>query len=214
MDGRDLEEWSNEEVRRALIACGETDVPVTQTTRPFLLRKLHRLLDKKENESADSKGEKDDEESPNSVSAPPKQLVHDTKSFEGYFGVAAVGCDESSATIQLSPYYTSKAEVLKAIKNLPGARFKRFESQQSAEAFSHQRANESASDSIDLSSSPASAPNPSPGEKANSFPSVKTQLLTKFRKLIESGDAVQFADTVWSNPRHLITSGDAPEILH
>ena len=50
-------------------------------------------------------------------------------------------------------------------------------------------------------------------EKANRYPSVKTQDLSRLRKLIEDGKAAEFADVVWDNPRHLITSGDTPEIL-
>ena len=50
-------------------------------------------------------------------------------------------------------------------------------------------------------------------EKANRYPSVKTQDLSRLRQLIERGKAAQFADVVWDNPRHLVTSGDTPEIL-
>ena len=50
-------------------------------------------------------------------------------------------------------------------------------------------------------------------EQANRYPSVKTQDLSRLRKLIEEGKAAEFTDLVWDNPRHLVTSADTPAIL-
>ncbi len=207
-----MKEWSNEDIRQALLASGEKDIPVTPTTRPLLLRKLRKLLDRPQGENSEQHGE--GESYSMSQTTPPRQQAHEDSMFEGYYGVVAAGCSEQKATLQLSPFYTSKAEVLKIIKGLPGARFKRFESQKGAEAFSLQPGSET--DSVSAtpqSSSSTSSPALSTSEKPNNFPSLKIQLLTKFRKLIENGDLVQFADTIWSNPRHLISSGDAPVVL-
>jgi len=44
MEVRPLCEWSDAEIRNALLARGEKDIPVTPTTRPLLLRKLERLV--------------------------------------------------------------------------------------------------------------------------------------------------------------------------
>ena len=122
--------------------------------------------------------------------------------FEGYYGVAT-GKVECQVGAQLSPFYTNKSEALKAIRNIPGARFKKFESQESAEAFSEITW-------VNKVQSNVVAP---VNEKPNHFPGLKTQDLSKFRKLIENGETAAFTDAVWGNPRHLISSGDAPEIL-
>lgn len=218
MDERALEEWSNEEIRRALLENGQKDLPVTPTTRPLLLKKLRRLLGKSAKAVSAEEGSNGSKvENESAPATPPGQPVAEKSSFEGYYGVAA-GCNEHSATLQLSPFYTSKAEVLQVIKRLPGARFKRFESQKSAEDFSlPSRELENKPNSTEEMTPPSSALPSNHAtevtEKSNDFPSLKTQQLTRFRGLIETGDVVQFADTVWGNPRHLISSGDAPVIL-
>ncbi len=216
MDGRALEEWSNDEIRQALLDNGQKDLPVTPTTKPLLLRKLRKLLGRAQaaGETSDKgKEEELDNESKLSTApaTPSRQHVNESRLFEGYYGVAA-GCAEPNAALQLSPFYTSKAEVLKAIKCLPGARFKRFESQEGAEAFSQPGEPNPSNLALQCPAS-ASSPVLDLAEKPNSFPSLKTQQLTQFRGLIESGDVVCFADSVWSNPRYLISSGDAPVIL-
>lgn len=205
--GKPLSEWSDAEIRCALVARGENAVPVTPTTRPLLLRKLERLMgeaqEETESEETTSPGHSQPSGEDSGQSTP--AASDGSASIEGYYGVAA---DVSSVqkSVQLSPFYTSRADTLRAIKTLPGARFKKFSSQQDAEAFSQHQGG------------PAEAQNSSAGsivasEKANNYPKLKTQALTKFRKLIEEGNTAAFADAVWTNPRHLITSGDAPEIL-
>ena len=222
MEDRPLCEWSDAEIRSALLARGEKDIPVTTTTRPLLLTKLGRLLQKHPHTSKlVSEVGSGDEESTGTASqrqdscrspvhggtGSGKQEERGTEDaqFEGYYGVAT-GKVECQAGVQLSPFYTNKSEALKAIRNIPGARFKKFESQEGAEAFSMLREitwHDKVQANVVVSVS----------EKPNNFPGLKTQGLTKFRKLIENGETAAFTDAVWSNPRHLITSGDAPEIL-
>ena len=222
MEDRPLCEWSDAEIRSALLARGEKDIPVTPTTRPLLLSKLGRLLQKHPHTSnLVSEVGSEDEESTGTASQRQnscKTPVHDgtgsgkqeereteDAQFEGYYGVAT-GKVEFQTGVQLSPFYTNKSEALKAIRNIPGARFKKFESQEGAEAFSMLREitwHDKVQANVVVSVS----------EKPNNFPGLKTQDLTKFRKLIENGETSAFTDAVWSNPRHLITSGDAPEIL-
>ena len=50
-------------------------------------------------------------------------------------------------------------------------------------------------------------------EKANTFPSLATPELSRFRKCIEGRDVEEFVRLVWENPRYLIGRGDTPEIL-
>lgn len=230
MEVRPLCEWSDAEIRNALLARGEKDIPVTPTTRPLLLRKLEGLVQQQLNPALatavhsvseiSSEGEKpagtrfqgENNVKLNSLNhdlTPENQgvgVAEDTQ-FEGYYGVAA-GTVEHQAGVQLSPFYTKKSEAVKAIKKIPGARFKKFESQEGAEAFSQLKKMEQSSAHIVFQVTTNSV-----SEKPNSFPGLKTQDLSRFRKLIENGDIVTFADAVWGNPRHLISSGDAPEIL-
>lgn len=50
-------------------------------------------------------------------------------------------------------------------------------------------------------------------ERANSYSSLTTPDLNKFRELIEKKELEAWSEAVWGNPRHLITQGDAPVIL-
>lgn len=50
-------------------------------------------------------------------------------------------------------------------------------------------------------------------EKTTSFRGPTSQELVKFRKMIEQGDRESVENTIRSNPRYLISSGDTPTIL-
>lgn len=54
---------------------------------------------------------------------------------------------------------------------------------------------------------------PSQVERANEFPSLTVPEKNKFRTLIENCEVEEFVESVWGNPRCLITQGDAPEVL-
>ena len=219
--GRAVSEWSDEELQAALASCGGTQVPITPTTRPMLERRIERMLFSKSTDAESSMGK--DREGKNggfpqrdviSPALPAKGKENEAR-FEGYYGVVA-SSEGAVGSLQLSPFYTSRSDAIKAIQNIPGARFKKFKSQASAEAFSN-----SPGDSSGRSNSAGKGATrhvvqhaPGVGDKPNQFPSLKTQDLSKFRKLIESGDVSGFSQAVWSNPRYLINCyGDAPEIL-
>ncbi|KAJ8919319.1 hypothetical protein NQ315_003903 [Exocentrus adspersus] len=51
------------------------------------------------------------------------------------------------------------------------------------------------------------------GEKASPFKGPKPQELVELRKAIEAGLYKVVKDTVWQNPRYLVSSGDTPAIL-
>lgn len=226
--GKPIAEYSDAEIRDALIACGQSDVPaVTPLTRPTLQRKLENLragspaVQQQQpvcgNPSATEPAHVATGAADRAESAGDNQ---DDKP-EGYYGVAAAPNEQSM--VPLSPYYTSKKDVLLAIKGskLKGARFKRFESPQSAEAYSRQRCSLEAEASSNNNAGDAERADPSrvtpetavKTEKANNYPSLKQQDHTALRQLIEAGDVTAFAKCVWENPRHLVTAGDTPEIL-
>uniref|UniRef100_A0A6P7H126 Ankyrin repeat and LEM domain-containing protein 2 n=1 Tax=Diabrotica virgifera virgifera TaxID=50390 RepID=A0A6P7H126_DIAVI len=50
------------------------------------------------------------------------------------------------------------------------------------------------------------------GEKASPFKGPKPQEITELRKAIESGNYKLVKDTIWQNPRYLVSSGDTPAI--
>ena len=219
--GKPIADYSDAEIRDALVAYGQSDVPaVTSLTRPILQRKLEKL-------QAGSSTVVQQQPTPGASEPAAVETVcrgESTRSDqenkpEGYYGVAAAPNEQS--VVPLSPYYTSKREVLLAIKGskLKGARFKRFESPQSAEAYSRHHgsleaeAGGSSIERTDQSPQPGTPEAPLKTEKANSFPSLKQQNHTALRQLIETGDTVAFAKSVWENPRHLVTAGDAPEVL-
>ncbi|KAL5460245.1 hypothetical protein EMCRGX_G033674 [Ephydatia muelleri] len=173
---------------------------VTSLTRPILQRKLEKL-------QAGSSTVVQQQPTPGASEPAAVETVSRGESTrsdqenkpEGYYGVAAAPNEQS--VVALSPYYTSKREVLLAIKGskLKGARFKRFESPQSAEAYSRHHGNfeaEAGGSSIertDPSLQPGTPEAPLKTEKANSFPSLKQQNHTALRQLIETGDTVAFA---------------------
>ena len=232
-----VSEWSDEEIKTALSTLGGVQVPVTSTTRPMLEKRVEKLLLGRGIGSEDRKDIGLDEgpcsrtpcspRGDGTTSVQPANGVRESEAnFEGYYGVTA-STEGTSGSLQLSPFYTSRSDALKAIKNVPGARFKKFKSQASAEAFSNspgrQRNGELVSTTktvpgvaaVEPESVSTAVQRPSAvGDKPNQFPSLKTQCLSKFRRLIESGNVAGFAQAVWSNPRYLVNCyGDAPEIL-
>ena len=183
-----LEELSDARLRELLTAYSITQ-PVTPSTRSLLIRKLTRQM------STELRDDTMAGTLATVLTPPPAPPRPD----DG----AAVLADGAPTS---SPYYGSKAEALVAVKSLPpGVRFTIVESPSAETAFSLQTHEEQ-------SEIPAAAAM-SLSEKANRYPSVKTQDLSCLRQLIERGKAAQFADVVWGNPRHLVTSGDTPEIL-
>lgn len=216
-----LADLSDADITRVLREHGEPVVPITGTTRPFLLRKVERLLTKNSEDTRDAEPSTDcetvsretrsgEEKSSTDCETVSRKTPLGEEKFEGYYGVA--GLNEGAAALgplgpsaPLSPsVYTSRAEVLKVLKSTPRARFKRFDSPESAEAFSR------------LHSSPSmAATTGSPlvsEERANDYPAPKLPDLSNFRRVIESGDVSAFTAAVRSNPRYLISSSDTPQV--
>ena len=192
-----LEDLSNDQLRKLLVKYS-IRVPVTASTRKFLIKKLKLQMCQS--------GDSSDHASHTPINGTPEPSPPvDSRSSDSHGEVSvAIGTPERPA--DSSPYYGSKAEALKAVKGLgSGVRFKIVESPTSAKLFSLDTRREEQVQTINLISQ---------SERANQFPSVKTPALNHLRQLIEEGRTAEFADTVWANPRHLITSGDTPEILH
>ena len=229
MSSRPLAEWSDDDIRKALVSLGENVVPITDTTRPFLLRKIEKSLQAPSEDTPDTT-QRDSEpgSATESLKANEGALQEENIPVEGYYVLVQSQymplVDNSEATDseqseieQPCPLYTTKAAAVKAMKSTPGGRFKKFESKEAALAFWKTQQillqQQDGSKAADSSEDPALSKPGVSGEKANNYPSLKTPALNQFRKLIEGGKLEQFSESIWSNPRYLITSGDTPEIL-
>lgn len=214
-----VSQWSDHELQTALVTLDGTQVPVTPTTRPMLEKRVQKLLSRRQQAENEDVGERQNRAE---FEVDSSREDHHTKNekqsnIEGYYGVVVNTEGTASTTAQsLSPFYTTKSEALRAIKNIPGARFKKFTNQASAEAFSNSPGNSTPNSTGKQSSvSEKSASALITESKPNQFPSLKTQDLNVFRGVVESGDVSLFTQTVWSNPRYLVNCySDAPEILH
>lgn len=199
-----LAAWSDADITRVLREHGETLVPITATTRSFLLKKAKRLLTKSNEETRDGEGT----EPLTDDGAVGRETPSRGEKFEGYYGVT--GLNEGAAlgpSAPLSPsVYTSRAEALKAVKSTPGARFRKFDSQERAEAFSRLHVAPSTAVTTGIPSLSE--------ERSNSYPAPKPPDLAKLRHVIERGDVDAFAAAVGSNPRYLITPSDTPQVSH
>ncbi|XP_078589977.1 ankyrin repeat and LEM domain-containing protein 2-like [Branchiostoma floridae x Branchiostoma japonicum] len=103
--------------------------------------------------------------------------------------------------------YTKRSEALTTLKKIKGARFKAFKNRKDATDFSLQK-----TPPVPVVKPEADA-EATKGERANNFKAPKVPELNRLRKSIEQGDKVTFTETVWTNPRFLISSGDTPVIL-
>jgi hypothetical protein len=219
MSSRPIAEWSDDDIRKALVSLGESVVPITDTTRPFLLRKIEKSLQAASKDTPDTT-QRDNQagSATESLKACEGALQEENVPVEGYYVLVQGQLDNSEATdseqSEPCPLYTTKAAAVKAMKNTPGGRFKKFESKEAAlEFWKTQQTQLQQQNGNNSSKDPAPSKPGVSGEKANNYPSLKTPALNKFRKLIEEGKLEQFSDAVWGNPRYLITSGDTPEIL-
>ncbi|XP_019638769.1 PREDICTED: LOW QUALITY PROTEIN: ankyrin repeat and LEM domain-containing protein 2-like [Branchiostoma belcheri] len=102
--------------------------------------------------------------------------------------------------------YTKRSEALTTLKKVKGARFKAFKNRKDATDFSLQKT-PPVQKTCEADAEAAKA------EKANNFKAPKVPELNRLRKSFEQGDKVTFTETVWNNPRFLISSGDTPVIL-
>lgn len=106
--------------------------------------------------------------------------------------------------------YVDKTEALKVIKEHKTGRLKTFKSYTDAEEYTKTGHEQTYNYSNNIANVVVTSVTE---EKSNNFKAPKFQELTYFKKLIESGDLDAVRDTVWGNPRYLISSGDTPAIL-
>ncbi len=216
----------DKELKAALASFGLGNIPINNSTRPVLERKLDQLRKKQSTEDKKLSTENNftEETVPTSPTAtsypsPPEYLLHDhpLATKDGFYALAI---DTASLNLaqreHIQHIYTSKESALRAIKLVSGARFKKFSTENAALSFKDQQVSElnrrigERKTCIITTSNNHVDP---VGEKANSYPSLQTQDLNNFRMLIEDHNVEGFIAAVNNNPHHLITSGDTPAIL-
>ena len=176
---------------------GYAHPPVTPTTRRVLERKLAQLLNKEVPPSLPSTTPE--------VIDPVVTVVNisaqeDDKS-KGCYLLLYSGDVPDGLTLKKCYYH--KEELYGVLKVLKGARFKWFPAEQEAIAAYDDLQAEVMENTLPVTNK----------ESASIYPSLSTVALNKFRKLIEDGRLEEFRQCVWSNPRYLVSAGDAPELL-
>lgn len=111
--------------------------------------------------------------------------------------------------------FFDKIEALKEVKKFKKARFKAFNYYHEALEFARYGSEHPNNNSMLEITSPKTELQSTitVGEKPSQFRGPKSQDLVWFRKSIESGNLQFVRDTIWENPRYLISSGDTPSIL-
>ena len=120
-----------------------------------------------------------------------------------YFAVATSTSTPEETRSALSPFYLDQKDLIKALKGCVGARFKKVSNEEEAKEFSQNIFPEELGPKYSLER----ALSPLPGVK-------KARDKNQLGSLIKEGKVDEFLETVWSNPRYLIGSGDTPEIIH
>ena len=120
-----------------------------------------------------------------------------------YFAVAMSTSTPEETRSTLSPFYLDQKDLIKALKGCVGARFKKVSNEEEAKEFSQNIFPEELGPKYSLER----ALSPLPGVK-------KARDKNQLGSLIKEGNVDEFLETVWSNPRYLIGSGDTPEIIH
>lgn len=95
-------------------------------------------------------------------------------------------------------------DALKVIKMYKKGRLKNFKNRSDAIAYARTGYEHSCNHSLTIAVAQ---------EQSSNFKEPKTEKLIAFKRLIEAGDLEAVKNTVWENPRYLISSGDTPAIL-
>nr|CAH7745431.1 unnamed protein product [Callosobruchus chinensis] len=130
-----------------------------------------------------------------------------------YYGVyVPIDAKDYSA----GPYvFQDKVEALKLAKRNKKARFKAFQFYHEAAEFA-MNGSECPNNNhtiAGLFTSKVSETTQTIGEKSSPFKGPKPQELVELRKAIETGNYKFVKDTIWQNPRYLVSNGDTPSIL-
>ena len=190
----EYENLGDEELRTLLLDHQDLrTIPVSVSTRSFLVKKLkererpQECLQNGREEEQEEAAAQEVVRSPSTEVQPPL----DEDSSERY-ALAVNGSMEK---------FNSKSDAIKAMKKIPNARCIKLSSTElylkEEQSYSPQGVVKSVSD-----------------DKANDYRVPTTPELNKFRLLVEENDTEAFKKAVLDeNPRLLVTSSDAPEIL-
>ncbi|KAJ8963939.1 hypothetical protein NQ314_005270 [Rhamnusium bicolor] len=144
----------------------------------------------------------------------PKGCINNLKEGTLYYGVFTPNDNKDYSN---SPnVFEDKLEALKVAKKNKKSRFKAFQFYHEAAEFAlngSEYPNNNTTVNGPLSQIILSEPTQTIGEKASPFKGPKPQELVELRKAIEGGNYKLVKDTIWQNPRYLVSSGDTPSIL-
>lgn len=135
-----------------------------------------------------------------------------------YYGVSLPSGSACTDDSEEPLVFNDKKEALSVVKKYKGARFKVFQNEEDAVAFASLPADEICPTPTQKFMLPAEISEHEKIQdalvlKPDPFRGPKSQEMVKLRKAIESGDKDYFLETVWSNPRYLISSCDTPAIM-
>ncbi|RZC34547.1 ankyrin repeat and LEM domain-containing protein 2 [Asbolus verrucosus] len=137
--------------------------------------------------------------------------------LRGHFYSVFIPLDVRQKGTQVCKYiYKDKVEAMKMVKKTKKARFKHFEYFHEALRFAAAGAVDAPKSSQTINGSVVKNVSLSPqiaNERLSPFKGPKPQDFVKLRKSIETGDIEYFRQTVWENPRYLVSNGDTPSIL-
>lgn len=115
----------DDEIRAILDSYGANlNIPIDSNTRPLLLRKIAQLT------GSTSGAKKEEPDSPVEKTPEPVGAPTPTATDDGFYVLSSTEFDPDNMQI-----YLSKADALKAVKQVSGARFKKFDTQDGARAF-------------------------------------------------------------------------------
>ena len=214
----DIELLSDDEIRAAIASKGLGNFAITDQTRQYFRNKL-KTLSGQTVETTFAVEKTSHSSTPLSTEVDPPAIR--TPNSAGGFYVVSISSGMKPLRECMTVIYDSYSDARKAAKDYPGARIsKRFDIHSDAEIFQQAKIEEEPIP-IELTPIELAVIRES---RFNPLKSVKTKQKNRLRKLLESDDPSQgdiskreiseFIKVIWKNPKHLVSSGDCPEIYH
>ncbi|CAB3384764.1 Hypothetical predicted protein [Cloeon dipterum] len=204
---------SDNELSDALFGLGLGRTPVTNSTRPWLEKKL---LDKLEwsdriEPQIDEKQQQHSLDTINNsindiiAQGPEPDVPDDDAGNRVYYAVFCPNDNAEDDFAAESRVFNLQEEALRFAKKNKRSRFKAFRAYEEALSFATSPA------AVQVTSPQPSSPGFVDG--VSRFKGPKSQDLVQLRKEIENGNINMVRRMIWENPRYLISNGDMPSIL-
>ncbi len=220
----DIDSLSDDELRRQLSSKGLVNVAITDQTRQIFRNKLKKLSGQSIETTIELKKITDLPYPALLTSIPNSPSTRTPDSAKGFYVVFGLSRDKPFREVMTVVYdcYSDAQKAAKEHKAFGGRISKRFYSRNDAEIFKRAKIEEEP-EHIHCKLTPTEMAQIKE-RQFNPLSSVKTKPKNRLRKLVENDDPSkgeiskreisEFIDLIWSNPKHLISSGDCPEIYH